>query len=417
MTTITAVRAVPLEAGFFYDDQAAIKRGAKQGAFAYEGEPATPGFDRIRQPAEAVGVLLELSDGRTALGDCCAVQYAGIDGRDPPFRAADHRPVVTGPVARELVGRSAADFSESAALVEALTVGGESLHSAVRYGVSQALLDAAALAEGTTMTDVLAAAYDTEPATEPIPIYAQSGDARRANAEKMILKGVPVLPHGLFNTVAKVGDDGGTLLEYVSWLSDRVAALGPEGYDPRFHVDVYGTLSEVFGPPYDRLEIIEFFGELEWAAAPHPLFLESPMDAGSRVDQLHAMCELREGLADAEVEVGIVADEWCNTLADIRAFVDAGAADLVQVKTPDLGGVQHSAEAVLYTHGTDTRAHVGGSCTETDLAARASVHVALATRPAQLLAKPGMGVDEGLLVVANEMRRTLAIRAARAGGV
>jgi methylaspartate ammonia-lyase len=36
--------------------------------------------------------------------------------------------------------------------------------------------------------------------------------------------------------------------------------------------------------------------------------------------------------------------------------------------------------------------------------------VALATDAAQLLAKPGMGFDEGYAVVTNEMRRALAGR-------
>ena len=36
-------------------------------------------------------------------------------------------------------------------------------------------------------------------------------------------------------------------------------------------------------------------------------------------------------------------------------------------------------------------------------------HVALATRPAWVLARPGMGIDEGLQITYNEMARTLAI--------
>jgi len=92
----------------------------------------------------------------------------------------------------------------------------------------------------------------------------------------------------------------------------------------------------------------------------------------------------------------------------VRAFVDAGAADVVQIKTPDLGGIQRSAEAVLYCDGTDTRAYLGGTCNETVTSARACAHVALATDAAQVLAKPGMGFDEGFMAVTNEMRRTLA---------
>jgi methylaspartate ammonia-lyase len=34
----------------------------------------------------------------------------------------------------------------------------------------------------------------------------------------------------------------------------------------------------------------------------------------------------------------------------------------------------------------------------------------MATRPDQILAKPGMGVDEGFMIVVNEMSRILALR-------
>jgi methylaspartate ammonia-lyase len=264
---------------------------------------------------------------------------------------------------------------------------------------------------------VLAAAYDTEPATEPVAVFGQSGDQRRRNAEKMLLKGVGVLPHGLFNSERKIGADGERLREYIEWLSARAEALGPSGYEPRFHVDVYGMLGELFGPPYDRPAVTEYVASLREAARPYPLQVEGPMDAGGRAGQIHAMAELREALADAGVGVDIVADEWCDTLADVEAFVDAGAADLVQVKTPDLGGLQRSVEAVRYCEGTDTRAYLGGTCNETDVSARACAHVALATDAAQLLAKPGMGFDEGYMIVTNEMRRTLARRSRPSGRV
>ncbi|KZX48435.1 methylaspartate ammonia-lyase [Haloarcula sp. K1] len=410
---IEDVRTVPGLSGFFFDDQRAIKDGATQSGFAYDGQPVTDGFDRIREAGEALIVEIELADGSIATGDCAAVQYSGAGGRDPLFRAEKYRPVVEGPVADALRGQDATQFGANATMLEEMDAqrsGGDQLHTAVRYGVSQALLNAAAQAKGVTPTDVLADTYDTEPATSPVPVFGQSGDERRINAEKMLIKGVPVLPHGLFNSVEKVGENGEGLRDYLAWLSDRATALGPEPYSPRFHVDVYGILGKVFGPPYDRTEVTDYFETLREAAAPYPLQVEGPMDAGGRQAQITAMAELREGLADAGVDVDIVADEWCNTFEDVQAFVDAEAADLVQIKTPDLGGIQRSAEAVLYCDGTDTRAYVGGTCNETVTSARACAHVALATDAAQVLAKPGMGFDEGFMVVTNEMRRALARR-------
>ncbi|EMA11669.1 methylaspartate ammonia-lyase [Haloarcula marismortui] len=412
---IEDVRTVPGLSGFFFDDQQAIKDGATQTGFAYDGQPVTDGFDRIREAGEALIVEIELADGSIATGDCAAVQYSGAGGRDPLFRAEKYRPVVEGAVADALRGQDATQFGANATMLEEMSPqrsGGDQLHTAVRYGVSQALLNAAAQARGVTPTDVLADTYDTEPATSPVPVFGQSGDERRINAEKMLIKGVPVLPHGLFNSVEKVGENGEGLRDYLAWLSDRATALGPEPYSPRFHVDVYGILGKVFGPPYDRTEVTDYFETLREAAAPYPLQVEGPMDAGGRQAQITEMAELREGLADAGVDVDIVADEWCNTFEDVQAFVDAEAADLVQIKTPDLGGIQRSAEAVLYCDGTDTRAYVGGTCNETVTSARACAHVALATDAAQVLAKPGMGFDEGFMVVTNEMRRALARRAA-----
>jgi methylaspartate ammonia-lyase len=407
---ITGIHATPGYAGFFFDDQRAIKQGAQQDGFTYDGDPVTDGFDAIRQAGESIIVDVELADGTVVRGDCAAVQYSGAGGRDPLFKAEAYAPVVDGPVAEELVGRDATDFLANAELLEEMAVDGDRLHTAIRYGVSQALLAAAAEAGTTTRTDVLADALGTEPATEPVPVFGQSGDDRYTNAEKMFVKGVPVLPHALINSVEKIGEDGAVLLEYIEWLTRRAQELGPEGYDPRFHIDVYGMIGEIFGAPYDRDEVIDYFADLEDAAAPYPIQIEGPMDVGNRADQIDAMVELREGLADAGVDVDVVADEWCNTFEDVRAFVDAEAADLVQVKTPDLGGIHRSGQAVRYCEGTDTRAYLGGTCNETETSARACAHVALATDAAQVLAKPGMGFDEGYMIVENEMRRTVARR-------
>src|SRR2546425_1212667 len=77
---ITDVLAVPASGGYFADDQAAITAGAVRDGVAYVGGPVTKGFDAIRTPAGAVSVLLVLSDGYIAHGDCASVQYSGVGG-------------------------------------------------------------------------------------------------------------------------------------------------------------------------------------------------------------------------------------------------------------------------------------------------------------------------------------------------
>lgn len=401
---ITGLTATPGVSAFFADDQAAITAGAEPDGFAYDAEPRTPGFDRIREPGEVLIVEIETSDGTVARGDCAAVQYAAAGDRDPVFRASDHAETVAGPVTDALVGRDPEAFARNVAALESI----DGLHSAVTYGVSGALLTAAAEARQETRTRVLADALGTEPATEPVPVFGQSGDDRRRGAEKMLLKRVDVLPHGLFNSLEKVGSEGQGLVEYLSWLSARADDLGSPEYRPRFHVDVYGMLGELFDPPYDKGAVIEYVDELRRAAEPYPLQLEEPVIAADRSAQIAEMGTLKDGLADAGVPVDLVADEWCDDREDVMAFVDSDAADVVQVKTPDVGSLLESGRAVRYCEGTPTRAYLGGTCNETVTSARASAHIALATDAAQVLAKPGMGFDEGYSVVTNEMHRTLA---------
>ena len=53
--------------------------------------------------------------------------------------------------------------------------------------------------------------------------------------------------------------------------------------------------------------------------------------------------------------------------------------------------------------------YLGGTCNETERSAQISVQVAIATRPRQMLSKPGMGVDEGLSICTNEMNRVVEL--------
>jgi methylaspartate ammonia-lyase len=125
--------------------------------------------------------------------------------------------------------------------------------------------------------------------------------------------------------------------------------------------------------------------------------------------QIKQMKLLKEALRKQAINVEIVADEWCNTLQDIKDFVDEKAADMIQIKTPDLGGINNTIEAVLYCKQNGVAAYQGGTCNETERSAQICVDIALATRPCQILAKPGMGVDEAVMITYNEMNRALAL--------
>ena len=406
---IINVIASPGLTGFYFDDQIAIKAGVTHDGFTYNGEPKTPGFKAVRQRGESISVMLILEDGQVASGDCAAVQYSGAGGRDPLFLAEDFIPIILEEIAPKLMGQELDSFRDLVSLVEnSKRPNGDRYHTAIRYGVSQAILDGVAKAKKKTMTEVILEEYELPMILEPVPIFTQSGDDRYDNADKMIIKRAGVLPHALINNVeTKLGKKGELLLGYVEWLRNRILTLGGDDYRPVLHIDVYGTIGIAFEDSVERM--VDYFETLEKAASPLHLRIEGPMDAGSVEGQIEQLKALRVALKARGVKVEIVADEWCNTYEDIVRFVDAQAADMVQIKTPDLGGIQNTIEAVIYAKKYGVGAYVGGSCNETDGGGRTAVHISLATRPDQMLAKPGMGVDEGYMIVHNEMNRTLAV--------
>ncbi len=218
-----------------------------------------------------------------------------------------------------------------------------------------------------------------------------------------------MLPHALINNVdAKLGRRGEILAEYVAWLSRRIQELRPAPrYAPVLHIDVYGTIGLVFD--HDPAKIAAYLRSLEASAAPFALYIEGPVDMGERGAQIVMLGRIRRELEALGSTVKIVADEWCNTYEDVMDFTDWKCCHMVQIKTPDLGSIHNVVESILYCKRHGMEAYQGGTCNETDLSAKACVHVALAARAERMLAKPGMGFDEGYMIVNNEMERALAL--------
>lgn len=399
--------------GFFFDDQKAIKKGAVSDGNFYIGDPVTDGFTRVRQAGESLTIMLVLEDGQVAMGDCCAVQYSGCGGRDPLFIASDFQKIVQERIRPLLLNRELTSFKSLAYEFDHLELDGKRIHTALRYGITQAILDAVAKANHTQMANIIANEYHTQVSSQLIPIFSQSGDNRYDNVDKMIIKESAVLPHGLINNVeTKLGYQGEKLLDYVKWLRKRIDEhRNHENYYPVLHIDVYGTLGIIFKEDYDTM--VEYLRTLREASGPYHLRIEGPVDFDDREKTMIGLQIITRKLDELGIDCEIVADEWCNTLEDIKEFADKKAGHMVQIKTPDLGGIQNIVEAVLYCKEKGIGAYQGGTCNETDISAKACVHCAMATQPVQILAKPGMGVDEGYMLVFNEMNRIIALESIR----
>jgi methylaspartate ammonia-lyase len=453
-TRITQVIAVPAAGAGYNEDVAALRAQPVALPQRFTAAPLTPGFRAVREAAEVVSVGLVLDSGQVAWGDCVAGTGGGQTGRDPVFRAEDGLAVIQRIVAPALQGRPLGSFRQLAAVVGALAETVEEtrpvtrpepdlnaavsrralitvparllqaargehegttervavehpLHSAIAYGLGQALLQAVALARGLTMAEVIAEEWGLPRPDAPVPLHAQSSHERYYDAEKMIVRHVASLPHAAVDNVREqVGDYGTELVRLVRWLKTRIPELGGADYRPAIHLDLQGALGTITGNNLGR--VLGHLQSLEQAAEPYTLRVEGPVLMDSRQAQIEAMKTLCEYVQFRKMKVQLVADEWANSLDDVRAFVSARAADVIHLKTPELGGVDNAVEAVLACRAGQVGVLLGGSAAETDLAARVTVHVALATRPDLVLAKPGLGVDEAVSFAANEMARVVA---------
>ncbi len=400
---------VPALTGFYVDDQAAILAGATHDGFDYVGTPQTPGFTSIRQPGEALSVMLILDSGEIAHGDCAVVQYSGVGGRDPLFNALESKAIIESSIAPILIGHEIKEFRSIAAEIDNLSVDGKRISAGIRYGITQALLDAVAKSKKVTMAEVIQDEYATGIPISIIPMHTQSGDDRYTNVDKMILKEAGVIPHGLINNVkSKLGKNGEIFKEYVGWVRDRVLEIRKnQNYSPVLQFDVYGTIGDIFNSDVEKCA--DYLVEVSEFAKPFQLRIEHVIDGKSVEGQVKVSKALRNALAKRGSSVQISVDEWCNTLEDIKLFVEAKAADVIHVKMPDLGGINNTIEALLLVHANGLGGYCGGTCNETDRSAQISAHIAMACGAIQILAKPGMGVDEGMMIVGNEMARTMAL--------
>ena len=398
--------------GFYMDDKQAIKAGAKSDGFVYKGEPVTPGFKSIRQPGVAVSVMFVLEDGKIVYGDCAVAQYAASGGREVPNTADALIKVIEKHVVPYFEGMDIKEFKSTAEKFDRAKFDGYQLPASIRYGVTQAILETVAYEQKLTMCEVVMNEYGLKADLTPVRINAQSGDERYTNVDKMILKKVGMMPHGLINNVEeKLGNDGQKFLDWVMWVKNRIKEIGDADYKPVMRYDVYGCMGYAFNDDLDK--VFDYLLKVAKACEPYEVFIAMPIDLKSNAKQLEGMKYLRKRLDEAGCRLKLIIDEYANTYEEIVEWVDAKGADMVQVKTIDLGGINNIIEAVLYCKKNGVLAYQGGTCNETDKSALVCANLAVATKPFAMAGKPGMGVDEGVMIVSNEQERLLAILKAK----
>jgi methylaspartate ammonia-lyase len=390
----------------YYKDVAALDGDPAADGLFFIGDPITEGFSAIKERARCLSLQLVLDNGAVGRGDCLSVIRAGSHERSRPFFPEEHVSAIAA-IGSRLEGVDFSSFRRVEALIGTLTIDGEELHPALRYGLSQAALEAVASTRWLTMAETLADEYDLRVGPAEVPIFGCADWHHPDVVDRLMASRADVLPQGGFTTAESIGSRGERLLDFVTSMVERLAKIGSNGYQPVFHLDVYGKLGEVFDN--DVGSVADYLARMSDLIRPLKLRVEDPIGGDCAATAQQAMRRLVAAVDERELPVSIVADEHCNTADDIAEWARLAAAHMIHIKLPDLGSVANAVEAARSCRDHGVGAYVGGTMNDTEISARVTVHLALAVGAEQVMAKPGVWPDVSVAVTRNEMARTLAL--------
>lgn len=392
----------PKASGHFYEDADALAETPMPLAQRYRAKAKTPGFNFVREPGEAVSIGAVLDDGSVHWGDALSVSYGGKSGRDPVFRS---RAGMAWLQAHEAWFKDR-DFDSWRGVMTQLEQEFPSCSRALLFGLSQALLSATAAAQRCSAAAVVCKEWSLPQPTALPPLHGQSGPDFYDGVDRLIIHGIPFLPHGQVDDLpTQFGAKGEHFLTYVAWVKQRIKAIGAPDFQPVLDFDVHGAMGTVF--QNNPKNIVDFLLEVERACQPFKVRIECPVLCKDFKTQQDLMVALTSLLSKNSSDLMLIVDEWANTHEDIVTMLSAGAGHGYHIKAPDLGSMHHCVEAVLAIKAANKISLLGGSCNETDVSARVTAQIALSTQPTSVLCKPGLGIDEGIAIMLGEMQRAM----------
>ncbi|NDE14487.1 hypothetical protein EBZ80_06105 [bacterium] len=396
--------------------------GAIRESYAAPGErwtiPAsTPGMKFIRQPSRVVQIGLQMENGETAWGDCLSVSFAGKSGRDVSLEASSTRDLLDPPrllkILQESSGKGLGDVDDA--------LGREFPRwtAAIRFGVSQAVVNATAISTRTMPFHVLRDTLGIRPETAangipvfppfpPVPaLQGSCGNNWRDTVERMIVAGIEYLPQGQFEDLDReLGQygskiDGSKIFEYIDWLKKRIGDLASKTKPRAITLDFHGALAQICSGDMDA--VAAWIKELARRCQPFPLHVESPVVESTFEAQINSLVKLKTAMRAHGANARIIADEWANSLAQIERLAKEKIVDGIHIKMPDTGSLLDSGRAVQVCKDNGLFVILGGSCTETATSSRLAAHLGMATQPDAILVKPGISFDEGFSLMKNEL--------------
>jgi methylaspartate ammonia-lyase len=387
--------------GYYFEDLEHVRAHRTPVSERYHTATTHQRFPYVRTPAPVIGVGLKIEDGRIFFGDSVAVSFSGKSGRAIAGSQEDLESWFKNDFSSWIKTQEISSWID---LERNFINKFPATPAFVRYAVSQALVGASSAIHNQPPAVLMARELGRPLAKSPIPSHGSSGADFGATVDRMLARRIPFLPQGQFEDLdAQIGSNGKQL---VVWIREFVNRAKRFNYQPTLTLDFHGALGVLC--ENDSRKVAQLIATLCDAAKPLNLHVESPIVGLDLADHATKLARLRQDLAMLGTKVAIIADEWANENSDIAHLITSRSVDGIHIKCPDTGTLSECAVAIDACRSQGIFVILGGSCTETDISARLSAHLAMATQPDALLIKPGMGFDEAYAMLTNEMARILA---------
>lgn len=281
-------------------------------------------------------------------------------------------------------------------------------HPAIRYGVSQALLSALAWVRGQTLTEVIAAEYNLPLSLSPPSLHLDIGADELTPDASILSNPIQSLGYSLsgHNPRKQFGPNGERLQRFVRQLTNLLDSVTEPSYCPALHLDVSGGLGQLFDNDAGR--ILGVLYGLEQVAKPYQLRVTDPVLLADPQMQRALMRQLMDYTRMRRLNLELAASKSINTLADVEAYVEAGAAHMLELSFSRLGSVHQVIQAIRTCHHRKVAVLLRDNFATAVATPPLACHVALAAQPALIAATWKSRERQDLTVLYDEMARTLA---------
>lgn len=222
------------------------------------------------------------------------------------------------------------------------------VHPAIRFGLSQALMQALALSQNKPVVAILQEIYDLPATRTAVPLLVDANEANLALVKPVMLTAVAAVGYNTGHTNHKqtLGPNAERLQAHVRRVQAWLSATAPDA-QPAIHLNIQGGFTELYD--LDAGKLLGALYGLEQAARPYALTIEN-LVAGEVTAVTQTLQTLQSYLKTRQMRVKLAAGDSLFSAADLETVIQASAVHQVHFDPAWFGSIPQILQFVQACH-------------------------------------------------------------------